>query len=171
MIEIERTFLAKRIPEGLSDCDFIEIKDTYFPKSSFHPKIRLRKKGGYYELTKKKPVNDDPSHQEEQTIKLTREEYESFKSIDGRVIHKNRYFLPFNNRVAEVDVFLDKLKGLVLIDFEFNNPVERDSFSMPDFCLADVTNEDFIAGGMLCGKSYEDIATELKRFNYKKLLF
>ena len=40
---------------------------------------------------------------------------------------------------------------------------------MPDFCLADVTQEKFIAGGMICGKSYEDIEKELKRFNYVKL--
>ena len=40
---------------------------------------------------------------------------------------------------------------------------------MPDFCLADVTEEIFIAGGMLGGKKYKDIEIDLKKFNYKKL--
>ncbi|NTW33981.1 MAG: hypothetical protein HGB12_15420, partial [Bacteroidetes bacterium] len=71
--------------------------------------------------------------------------------------------------IAEVDVFQDGLKGLVLIDFEFENDVEKEIFSVPDFCLADVTAEVFIAGGVLAGKSYNDIEKELEKFSYKKL--
>lgn len=40
---------------------------------------------------------------------------------------------------------------------------------MPDFCLAEVTEEDFVAGGVICGKSYADIESELARFGYEKL--
>ncbi len=40
---------------------------------------------------------------------------------------------------------------------------------MPDFCLVEVTQEDFVAGGMLCGKSYEDIKADLDRYGYTKL--
>lgn len=40
---------------------------------------------------------------------------------------------------------------------------------MPDFCLAEVTEEDFIAGGVICGKTYADVAPELARFGYEKL--
>jgi len=61
------------------------------------------------------------------------------------------------------------LKGLILVDFEFDKMEEKDSFDMPDFCLVDITQEVFIAGGMLCGKSYEDIEEYLKRFGYIKL--
>ena len=38
---------------------------------------------------------------------------------------------------------------------------------MPDFCLAEVTQEEFIAGGMLCGKSFEDIKDKLEKFGYR----
>jgi len=58
---------------------------------------------------------------------------------------------------------------LVVVDFEFNTLDERDSFTMPDFCLADVTQDLFIAGGMLCGKKYADIEEELKKYNYEKI--
>ena len=74
-----------------------------------------------------------------------------------------------NGKVAEIDVFQGSLKGLIVVDFEFDSMEEKESFEMPDFCLADVTNEVFIAGGMVCGKSYEDIENNLKKSNYVKL--
>lgn len=40
---------------------------------------------------------------------------------------------------------------------------------MPDFCLVDVTQEEFAAGGMLSGKKYQDIQNKLDQFGYKKL--
>lgn len=33
-----------------------------------------------------------------------------------------------------------------------------------------LAEEDFIAGGMLCGKSYQDIESNLKRLGYQKIL-
>ena len=65
--------------------------------------------------------------------------------------------------------FADELKGLVLIDFEFSTENEKSTFKIPDIALADVTQEEFIAGGLLAGKTYNDISSELKRFNYKRL--
>ena len=40
---------------------------------------------------------------------------------------------------------------------------------MPDFCLAEVTQETFFAGGIVCGKKYDDLEADLKRFHYQKL--
>ena len=40
---------------------------------------------------------------------------------------------------------------------------------MPGVALVDVTQEDFITGGLLAGKTYNDIVPELKRFNYKQI--
>ena len=71
--------------------------------------------------------------------------------------------------MAEVDILVDRLKGLVLMDFEFNTVEEKSAFKMPGVALVDVTQEDFIAGGLLAGKTYNDIVLELKRFNYKQI--
>ncbi|MFP4111616.1 MAG: hypothetical protein ACLFUO_01315 [Candidatus Woesearchaeota archaeon] len=68
-------------------------------------------------------------------------------------------------------MFLDDLKGLVWVDFEFETEEEKDNFKMPDFCLADVSQEEFIAGGMICGNKYENIESNLKKWGYKKLSF
>lgn len=35
--------------------------------------------------------------------------------------------------------------------------------------LAEVTQEKFVAGGILCGKSYEDIKDDFSKYGYKKL--
>ncbi len=170
MIELERTYLLKEIPKNLKSCKFKEIIDLYIPKSNQHPVLRIRKNGSKFEMTKKQPIKgNDSSCQEEQTITLSEEEFKELNKIDGKKIHKIRYYYDCNNKIAEIDVFQDLLNGLILVDFEFETTEEKDSFKIPEFCLADVTQDKFIAGGMLCGKSYKDIENELKQFKYKKL--
>lgn len=171
MIEIERTFLAKYLP-NLESCKKKDMLDIYIlSKDSVHARLRIRKNGEKFELTKKTPVNEaDHSQLIEETIHLTSDEFEQFeKGVQGKRVHKMRYFYDYEGKVAEIDVFLDELEGLVLVDFEFNNVAEKDSFNIPPFCLAEVTQEDFIAGGVLCGKKYADLEKELERFNYKPL--
>ncbi len=169
MEEHEKTYLAKELPD-LSNCEHKEIVDIYIPTNAVHPTLRIRKNGDYYEITKKEPIDDDPSHQKEETTTLTAEEFEELSGkLEGKRLRKIRYFYPFQGHTAEIDVFQDELNGLILVDFEFNSLEEKNSFSMPDFCLVDVTSEEFIAGGMLCGKNYEDIEEELKKFDYEKI--
>lgn len=171
MIELEKTYLAKRLPENLRSCEFKEIIDVYIPKTSEHPKLRLRKNGNKFELTKKEPVNKgNASHQKEQTIILTETEFNALnQQIEGKRVRKIRYFYDHNENIAEFDVFQDDLLGLVVIDFEFATLDEKDVFQIPDFCLVDITQEVFMAGGMICGKSYKDIEDNLKKFEYNKL--
>ena len=170
MNEFELTFLAKYLPKDLKKSSFKEVVDLYIPKSKNHPTIRLRKNGTVLELTKKEPVKtEDSSWQLEQTISLTREEYDVFAKLPGKIVSKIRYKYPYQGRIAEIDVFQDKLKGLVLVDFEFDKKSSMSHFKMPDFCFVDVTSEKFIAGGMLCGKKYSDIAQQLLKFKYQKL--
>jgi|TARA_B100001971_G_C18200614_1_gene544341 CYTH domain-containing protein len=168
MIELERTYLAKTLPD-LTNCKSKEIIDVYIPKLSDHPTLRIRKNGEKYEITKKEPVDNDASYQEECTVSLTKEEFDSLSTIDGKKTHKMRYYYDYKGNTAEIDVFQGSLSGLVVVDFEFDKIEDKDSFEMPDFCLAEVTHEVFIAGGMVCGKSYEDLEEDLKRFNYSKL--
>jgi CYTH domain-containing protein len=170
MIERERTFLPKFLPD-VRMCRSQEIIDIYLPTAAHHPTLRIRKKGDRYEITKKEPIATDPSEMKEETIPLTKEEFEELSHfLKGKRTHKVRYYYPYNGKVAEIDVFQGKLAGLVLVDFEFDSVEEKNAFPMPAFCLADVTDEECIAGGMLCGKSYEDIAESLARFGYTKIM-
>jgi len=169
-IELERTFLLKYKPEDLDKCKSVEIFDTYFPKSARHPVLRLRKKGEKIELTKKFPVKDgDSSEQEEHTIILSQEEFEEFSKLEGAKLRKIRYYYPVRNLMAEIDVFQDKLQGLCMVDFEFKTKEEKENFKAPDFCAAEITQEEIFAGGFLVGSSYEDAKPALDKLNYKKL--
>ena len=167
-VELERTFLAKAVPKGLNAGK--EMLDIYIPKSAEHPKLRIRKMGDRFEITKKNPVKEgDASEQIEQTIALTKEEFDDLSKLEGKRTSKIRYTFDFNGAKCEVDVLQGSLKGLVIIDFEFKTKKEKDEFRMPDFCLVDVTQEKFLAGGMLCGKKYNDIKEKLEKLGYKPL--
>lgn len=169
-LEIEVTYLAAALPQGLADCKHMDIEDIYLPAAAAIPKVRLRRKGDTYEITKKSMADpNDKGQQHEQNIALTSEEYKALAKGDGRRVAKTRYFMQYHGLTAEIDVFQGPLAGLVVVEFEFPDLAAKQTFAMPDFCLADVTQEDFIAGGVLAGKSYADITVNLERFGYKPL--
>lgn len=169
MIEIEKTYLAKYLPSGLKNCPSTEIIDVYFPAHQHHPVIRLRKLGKRLEMTKKEPVDDDPSRQREQTIRLTQEEFDALLKVEGRKVHKIRYDYVHQGRPCQIDVFQGPLQGLVLVDVEFEGDTEKDEFPMPEFCLVEVTKDITFAGGYICGKSYADVVGVLEKHGYTTL--
>ena len=169
-LELELTFLAKELPENIKTVKPTRIVDIYIPDTPKHSHLRLRQKGEKYEITKKMPVVEgNASEQIEQTIPLTKEEFTALSNCSKKRVSKDRYNIVVEGRMAEVDVFVDELKGLVLMDFEFSTIEEKSTFKMPNIALADVTQEEFVAGGLLAGKTYHDIAPKLERFNYRQI--
>lgn len=170
LIELERTYLLKTIPEDLKDCKHKEVTDIYIPKSLPHPTIRIRKNGDRFEMTKKEPVKEgDVSKMLEQTIILRENEFNALTKLDGKKVSKIRYYYDYKGRTCEIDVFQGSLLGLMIADFEFETEEDKEAFEMPDFCLVEITQEEFVAGGFICGKSYEEIEDNLKKYAYKKL--
>ncbi|MFW6025898.1 MAG: hypothetical protein ACOCRX_06100, partial [Candidatus Woesearchaeota archaeon] len=171
-VELEKTYLLKKLPKRIKDCDFCEIIDIYIPTAKEHPILRIRKKANNFEITKKEPIEKkDSSEQSENTVVLSKEEFnELFSNIKGKRLRKKRYYYKTKGRIAEIDIFLDKLKGLALVDFEFDSKKEKNNFIAPDFCLADVTQDKFAARGMLAGRNYSDIQKFLDKYNYQKII-
>jgi CYTH domain-containing protein len=168
-LEIELAFLATRLPEGLENITPVRIVDFYLSDEPM-AKLRLRQKGTTFELTKKVCLDpNDFSQQQEYNTPLTLAEFEKLRTAGGREVVKDRYYLPLDKHTAEVDVFRGQLEGLVLIEFEFKSKAERDAFSPPDFCGADVSQEGFVSGAYLAGKSLGDIQADLDRFHYTAL--
>ncbi len=169
MDEFELTFLPKKLPD-LSGCISKEVLDIYVPSTADHPNLRIRRLGEKFEITKKQPVKEsDASHQIETTIPLGEEEFDELSQIPGRRVCKIRYLYNEKGKTYEIDVFQGDLKGLVLADIEFSSLEEKMAYSAPEWMLADVTQEKFIAGGMLCGKTYSDIESRLADFGYRRL--
>jgi len=170
-LEIEKTYLLKYIPQDLLRFPSKQYLDIYIPESAVHPTLRIRKRGNEYEITKKYPIVDgDASQQHEHTISLDNEEYLAFEAkIRGKRAEKIRFFYKFKRYNTEIDIYQGDLAGLALVDFEFNSKEEMDSFTPPDFCLADVTQEKIMAGGMIVGKTYQEIALRLNKYDYKPI--
>jgi CYTH domain-containing protein len=171
MEELELTFLVKNLPDGVLTSPSKELLDIYIPAHTEHPTLRIRRAGDHYEITKKEPIEaGDASRQLETTIPLSAGEFEALNSVSGKRVEKIRFFYEEAGVTYEIDVFRGELSGLVLADVEFTSVEEKAAFQMPSWCLADITQETFIAGGMLCGKSYDDITDHLSRFGYQKIL-
>ncbi|MBR1939592.1 hypothetical protein IJ847_02565 [Candidatus Saccharibacteria bacterium] len=169
-LELEITILPKRIPKEIIGKTPAKMVDIYIPEDAPHAHLRVRKKDGVMLITKKRPLADDPSTQVETSIPLDETEYAALCRASNRRIEKERYKVEIAGRMAEVDVFGGALKGLMLVDFEFENEQARADFELPnDLVLADVTREEFVAGGWLAGKSYDDIRDKLDNFGYKAL--
>ena len=169
-VEIELTWLAASLPD-VAGCHHVAMEDVYFPDDpDVHPRLRARRRGDVHEMTKKLPMSgSDGAAHTEMTIPLSPREYSALVDGHQRRVTKIRFLVSLEGRDAEVDVFQGALRGLVLIDFEFGFPSELAAFRAPACCLADVTRHDFLAGGLLAGKSYDDIPPELERFGYTPL--
>ena len=176
MTELERelTFLVEELPSDLDKFPSKIIEDSYIPASSDHPKIRIRRSGDKFTITKKYPIDStnggdtgDSSRLIEHTIDLTSAEYQALCQLPGKKFTKRRFFYEIGDHPAEIDIYLDKLAGLVVIDFEFDSDETMAEFQKPAFLGADVTQDVLVAGGFLAGKTYADIAPGLmKKYNY-----
>jgi CYTH domain-containing protein len=170
-IEIEKTYLLKYIPVDIKLLPYKEILDIYIPSNEKHPHLRIRKNGDKYEITKKYPIDENKIYSQiENTISITKNEYLELSQIKGKRIRKIRYEYLYKKYKSEIDLFLDDLLGLILVDFEFRNEKEFLDFKIPDFCLSDVTEENFLAGGILAGGKYSDIENKLEKFKYKRII-
>ncbi len=171
MEEFELTYLPKKeLMSKLSGVSYKEMLDIYIPAASAHPTLRIRKSGNKYEMTKKEPIQEgDASHQLETTIPLTPEEFSDLSLLPGKRVAKNRYLYTEGAYTYEVDVFQGSLEGLVLVDIEFGSNDAKSKFVPPSWVLKEVTQEHFIAGGMLCGKSYKEIEEKLIALGYTRI--
>lgn len=169
--EHELTFLARELPSEIATASPVRVVDVYVPEDiAVHPRVRLRCAGERYSINKKLPLaENDASAHSETTISLDESEFNELTRASSRRVVKDRYKVQIAGRPCEVDVFRESLTGLVLLDFEFQTVEEKFAFQAPSVCLADVTQEDFIAGGLLAGQSYHNLEPKLVIYGYQPL--
>ena len=157
MIEIEKTFLIKNLPQNLSDYKFVKIKQGYLSPSP--SPLRIRQKDNYFEITKKIPLKQgDYSSVEEINIPLTEFEFQKLWNLTDRHLEKTRYFIPLSDGlIGELDIFENDLQGLYFIEIEFSSKEQMDSFVAPDWFGKDITQDDFSTNSFLAGKNFNQI--------------
>jgi CYTH domain-containing protein len=135
--EIERKFLLKHLPDGLSSFPHEEIAQGYLAIEKGGVQVRLRKKGAVRSLTFKRGAKIG---REEREIRLSAEQFEAlWPATEGRRLTKVRYDLPFKEWVIEVDVYQERHEGLVVAEVEFRDEKSCDEFVPPDWIGEDVT--------------------------------
>ena len=135
-MEIERKYLVKEIPSNLDQYESKKIAQGYL---CTEPVVRIRRSNNDYYMTYK---GDGLMVREEYNLPLTEEAYTHLRpKIDGLLIAKTRYLIPLDDKLtAELDIFEEDLKGLVIVEVEFDSIEEANAFTAPDWFGEDVTN-------------------------------
>ena len=133
-MEIERKYLLKKLPDNLDTYRHRHLEQGYLCTA---PVVRIRKDDDRYELTYK---SGGMMVRQEYNLLLTKESYEHLKKkVDGRLITKKRYMIPYEKYMIELDVFENDLAPLVLAEVEFETEGEANSFTPPEWFGKDVT--------------------------------
>ncbi len=117
--EIERKFLLKRLPDGLTDHPHEEIAQGYLAVEGGGVQVRLRKKGNVRSLTYKR---GSKSAREEREVRLSAEQFDAlWPATAGRRLTKIRYDVPWKEHIVEVDVYTGRHDGVVVAEVEFDD--------------------------------------------------
>ena len=166
-VERERRFLLRELPRGLREADeHLQIFDNYITGT----RLRLRKvrapraREWTWKLTQKyAPAPPDFSRTLITNLYLSQYEYETLSVFEGNELRKNRYPFEHEGRRYSVDVFLGRLRGLVLAETDFETDEEMDAFTPPPFALMEVTRDELFTGARLVELTAEDLRRELAR--------
>ena len=149
--ELERRWLLNKEAIGLiKNHRFNFIVDHYIRNS----KLRLRytedseSREIFYKLTKKYGKQDDYS-EALTTIYLSKNEYDLFSNFPHDKILKERYKIQFEDHHYAIDVFKEKLEGLLIAEIEASTINELKSIKPPPFSIKEVTLDHKYSGKYL----------------------
>ena len=134
-MEIERKYLIHTLPDHLEDYLHRTLEQAYL---CTEPVVRVRRDDNDYILTYK---SKGLMVREEYNLPLTEEAYRHLLvKADGRIITKERYFIPYGDHLTvELDVFDGDLAPLLLAEVEFASEEEANAFTPPAWFGEDVT--------------------------------
>lgn len=146
--EIERKFLVNELPEFItSQYRGISILQGYITEDTQGRQVRLRSKGDQHYLTVK---DAGLLEREEVEIILSAEQFDTLWPLtQNRCIRKKRFEVPYDNHTIEVDVFEDKLCGLLIAEVEFGSVEESKKLTLPDWFGQEVTHDPHYANSQL----------------------
>ncbi len=135
-MKIERKFLIDELP-NLDGCIYSNINSGYI---SFIPYIRIRKNDDKYFIMKKEYLAPQEDELETETNKDTFNILASV--VNGRMISKTRYFLPFEDgNIVKLDIYHDELEGLATAKVAFKNKADAQEYNRPGWFGEEITND------------------------------
>lgn len=140
-IEIERKFVADRVPDAVDGVTGTRMRQGYVAEQrDVSVRVRITEDRAWLAV---KAGRGTARTEVETTI--PRDDAEELWSLtEGRRLAKTRYLLPLpddQDLVAEVDVFDEQLAGLCIIEVEFDSLTAADRFEAPAWFGREVTGE------------------------------
>lgn len=140
-LEIERKFLVKYLPKNWDKNPSEEILQGYLEINEDGSEKRLRKTGNKYEMGEK--AGKGKIRVEAPPVELTQEEFDSlWPNTKRRIIEKNRYKISSGELIFELDIFLGKDQGGIMVEVEFKSDQDSLKFSPPDWFGDEVTDDE-----------------------------
>jgi len=139
-VEIERKFVPPAAPPGLEEHRHERIQQGYLAIADDGVEVRVRRRGDVTVLT----VKSGPGHvRVEEEIPIDERRFEGLWPLtDGRRVSKTRHYVPLDGDVvAEVDVYADRLAGLVTAEIEFPSREASARFTPPEWLGREVTGD------------------------------
>lgn len=129
MLEKERKFMLKYLPEGLTP---VEIKQGYLMiKGRKNLRVRIvndETATMTYKVSLRKGVKDEFEY----SVPLE-DAYEMYKKAEKK-LEKTRYKTKYNGNTIDIDVYPD---GLKVVEIEYENELKKGD--IPDYCGTEIT--------------------------------
>jgi len=141
-VEIERKFIVDKLPENLDKFPRKEILQGYLAVTRDGTEVRIRKRGSKCSLTIK---HGSGKTRIEEEIGISERQFTSLWELTGKKrVKKLRYRIPHEGMSIELDVYQEKLEGLITAEVEFPSEQASNAFRPPAWLGAEVTdNEEY----------------------------
>ena len=139
-VEIERKFIVDKLPESLDKFPCKEILQGYLAVTRDGTEVRIRKRGSKCSLTIK---HGSGKTRVEEGIRIRESQFVSLWELAGRKrVKKLRYRMPHEGMNIELDVYQEKLTGLITAEVEFPSEEDSNAFRPPAWLGAELTDNE-----------------------------
>lgn len=156
--ELERRFLLRELPPGVSDPR--RIRDRYLKGSRLRLRIVEDLDGQVLErkLGHKRRIDEaDPAATHHTSMYLDEAEAALLADLPGRSLVKVRWTIGTDGGRAAGDVFEGELESLIMLEAEFRTYEERAAFRPPAWVRQEVTHREEFSGGALSATTGEEL--------------
>ena len=138
-VEIERKYVLPAAPPELEQFPCERIQQGYVAIADDGVEVRVRRRGDKTSLT----IKSGPGEvRVEEELSIDKRRFDALWSLtEGRRLSKTRHLVPLGDLTVEVDVYDDRLAGLITAEVEFSSLEESARFVAPEWLGREATND------------------------------